>query len=245
MVEGLYSAAAGMMAQQERLDSVANDIANVNTHGYKHVRVAFRDLAYQAAGQGATAGVRPGSGVASWAMGRSFAQGGLERTDRSLDVAIEGPGFMRVRGGDGQEALTRDGNLQVDAKGQLVTSTGHKLVPPITIPKGVDQSEISIAPDGRVSADRRVVGRIQLVDVPASDGLTALGDNLYAPSAASGAPRNVGRDTRLDQGALEGSNVDMSEAMVDMMDAQKSYALASRAIQMQDQAMEIANGLRR
>jgi flagellar basal-body rod protein FlgG len=244
MVEGLYSAAAGMMAQQERLDSVANDVANVNTHGYKHVRVAFRDLAYLPGGQGAAAGVTPGSGSAAWALGRSFAQGGLERTDRSLDVAIEGSGFMRVRAGNGQEALTRDGNLQVDAHGQLVTSTGSKLIPPINVPKGVSADALHIGPDGRVSAHGKQLGRIALVDVPAPDGLTALGDNLYAPSAASGAPR-AARDARLDQGALEGSNVDMAEAMVDMMDAQKSYALASRAIQMQDQAMEIANGLRR
>ncbi len=245
MIEGLYSAAAGMMAQQDRLDSVANDIANVNTHGYKHARVAFRDLAYLASGQGAADGVSTGSGSAAWAMGRSFAQGGLERTDRSLDVAIEGPGFMRVRTAGGQEALTRDGNLQVDANGQLVTSHGEKLVPPITIPKGIDPGKLTIAPDGRVSGEGRQLGRIQLVDVPAPDKLTALGDNLYAPSAASGAARNAPSDARVVQGALEGSNVDMSEAMVDMMDAQKSYALASRAIQMQDQAMEIANGLRR
>jgi flagellar basal-body rod protein FlgG len=245
MVEGLYSAAAGMMAQQERLDSVANDIANVNTHGYKHVRVAFRDLAYLPGGQGAADGVNPGSGSASWALGRSFAQGGLERTDRSLDVAIQGPGFMRVRTANGQEALTRDGNLQLDARGQLVTSNGNKLVPPITIPRGTDPDKVSIAPDGRVSANGRQLGRIQLFDVPAPDKLTALGDNLYAPSAGSGAPRAAGHNASLTQGALEASNVDMATAMVDMMDAQKSYALASRVIQMQDQAMEIANGLRR
>jgi flagellar basal-body rod protein FlgG len=244
MVEGLYSAAAGMMAQQERLDSVANDIANVNTHGYKSVRVAFRDLAYLPGGQGAADGVRPGSGSAAWALGRSFSQGALERTDRSLDVGIEGSGFMQVRTAAGQEALTRDGNLQVDARGQLVTSTGLRLIPPITIPGDVDADKLSIAPDGRVSAGGRALGRIALVDVPAPDGLTALGDNLYAPSAASGALRPAA-GARLVQGALEGSNVDMATAMVDMMDAQKSFALASRAIQMQDQAMEIANGLRR
>jgi flagellar basal-body rod protein FlgG len=245
MIEGLYSAAAGMMAQQDRLDSVANDIANVNTHGYKHARVAFRDLAYLASGQGAGNGVATGSGSAAWALGRSFSQGAMERTDRTLDVAVAGPGFMRVRTASGQEALTRDGNLQIDAAGQLVTSHGERLVPPITIPKGVDPAKLAIAPDGRVSAQGRQLGRIQLTDVPAPDRLTALGDNLYAPNAASGAARNAPADSRLVQGTLEGSNVDMSEAMVDMMDAQKSYALASRAIQMQDQAMEIANGLRR
>ena len=244
MLEGLYSAAAGLMAQQERMNAVANDIANVNTAGYKHVRVAFRDLAYQAPSQGAAQGVQTGSGSAAWVMGRYFGQGALRRTDNPLDVGIEGSGFFRVRTADGQEALTRDGAFHLNANGELITATGLRLVPPVRLPAGTQPEEVTIGRDGQItSTGGRVLGRIQLVEVPAPDGLIAAGDNLYLPSAASGAVRNA--DGALVQGTLEQSNVDMADAMVDMMDAQKSFALASTAVRMQDQAMEIANGLKR
>lgn len=244
MLEGLYSAAAGLMAQQERLDAVANDIANVNTIGYKHVRVAFRDLAYQAPSQGAGRGVETGSGSAAWVMGRYFGQGALRRTDNPLDVGIEGPGFFRVRTADGQEALTRDGALKLNANGELVTSAGLYLVPPVRLPKGVQPEDVQIGRGGQLTtSDGKSLGRIQLAGVPAPDGLIAAGDNVYLPSAASGAI--TGADGSLVQGTLEQSNVDMADAMVDMMDAQRSFALASQAVRMQDQAMEIANGLKR
>ena len=244
MLEGLYSAAAGLAAQQRRLDAVANDVANVSTDGYKSLRVAFRDLAYQRVGAGATDGVRTGSGADAWVMGRSFAQGALRRTDRPLDVSLQGRGFMRVRTEDGQVALTRDGNLRIDANRRLVTSTGNLLVPPVTVPRGVAEDRIAIAADGTITAEGRRIGKIDVVDVTAPDGLVPEGDNLFLTSAASG-PTRAATGTQVVQGTLEASNVDMADAMVNMMGAQRSYTLASRAIQTQDQAMEIANGIRR
>ena len=244
MLEGLYSAAAGLAAQQRRLDAVANDVANVSTTGYKSLRVAFRDLAYQNAGLGAGEGVDTGSGAAAWVMGRSFQQGALKRTDRPLDVALEGPGFLRVRTQDGRIALTRDGNLRIDAQRRLVTSTGLLVEPAVRVPRGVREDQLAIAADGTITAAGRRIGQLRVVDVQAPDGLVPEGDNLFRTSAASGAER-AARGTRVLQGVLEQSNVDMADAMVNMMGAQRSYTLASRAIQMQDQAMEIANGIRR
>src|SRR5688500_2976747 len=118
MLEGLYSAAAGLVAQQRRLDAISNDIANVSTTGYKRQRVGFRDLVYQQAGQGAGQGVQTGSGSAAQTVGRRFVAGPLRQTDRALDVAIDGPGFLQVRRPDGSIALTRDGSLQVSSEGQ-------------------------------------------------------------------------------------------------------------------------------
>src|ERR671923_1024376 len=124
MLEGLNTAAAGMAAQQQRIDAVANDLANANTTGYKHQRVGFRDLVYDQTGRSSAEGVRTGSGAAAVDAGRSFGQGVLQRTDRPLDVALQGEGFLRVKLPDGREALTRDGNLQVDGLGRLATNTG-------------------------------------------------------------------------------------------------------------------------
>jgi flagellar basal-body rod protein FlgG len=244
MLEGLYSAAAGMMAQQRRLDSVANDVANVNTTGYKRVRLSFRDLAYTAPGQGAARGVTTGSGSAASTIGRFFGQGALRRTDNPLDVAIEGPGFFRVRTENGTEALTRDGNFHLNSQGELITSAVLRLVPPVRVPRDTQPEDVTITRTGQVNVKGNRVGEIPVVDVPAPDGLVPAGDNLYMPSTASGAVRRAA-GANLVQGTLESSNVEIADAMVDMMDAQKGFALASRAVQMQDQAMEIANGLRR
>src|SRR5918996_3175248 len=119
MLQGLNTAAAGMAAQQQRMDAVSNDLANANTTGYKHVRVGFRDLVYQQAGRPAADGVRTGAGAAAVDAGRAFGQGALQRTDRSLDVAIQGEGFLRVKLPDGRDALTRDGGLHIDGLRRL------------------------------------------------------------------------------------------------------------------------------
>jgi flagellar basal-body rod protein FlgG len=243
-MEGLYSAAAGMAAQQRRLEAVANDLANVNTSGYKRTRVSFRDLVYSPSARGAAAGVSTGAGAAAEISGRSFAEGSMLRTDEPLDVAINGDGFFQVRRPDGSTALTRDGSFRLDANGRLVTADGDLLQPPITVPRGTNPSRVSIAQDGTVSADGRRVGRVRVVQVTSAQGLQPIGKNLFAATAASGAPRAV-RTASVVQGSLEGSNVDMGDAMVDMMDSQRAYQLASRAIQMQDQMMEIANGVKR
>src|SRR3954454_6233628 len=130
MLEGLYTAAAGMAAQQQRMDHLANDVANVNTAGYKHVRTGFRALVYAQTARGAASTVTAGAGSAAQIVGRSFAQGALRETGQPLDVALEGPGFLQVRTPDGRQALTRDGALRVTNAGQLVTSTGAQIVPP-------------------------------------------------------------------------------------------------------------------
>ena len=243
MLEGLYTAAAGMAAQQQRMDHLANDVANVNTAGYKHVRTGFRDLVYGQTGRGAAATVTAGSGVASQMVGRSFAQGSLRQTDQPLDVALQGSGFLQVRTPEGQLALTRDGSLHVSNTGQLVNAQGAQIVPPINFPNGTNMQEVSIGADGTITAGNRRIGQLTAVDVNSPQGLTSVGDNLFVANAQSGAPR-AAAGTTFAGGYLEGSNVELADAMVDMMDAQRSYSMASKAIHMQDQMMEIANGVK-
>jgi flagellar basal-body rod protein FlgG len=238
MLEGLYSAAAGMQAQQQRIDSVANDLANVNTNGYKHTRVAFRDLLYVRDSSG---NVQSGAGAAATTIGRGFAQGALRETGNPLDVAIQGNGFLRVRRGDGTEALTRDGALRLDPRGRLTTQQGDLVQPPVTVPAGTKESDLTIGSDGTVTAAGRAIGRIQVVDVRSSQALQSLGDNLFRTTAASGNATNATGATTLAQGSVEASNIDVGDSMTEMMDAQRSFQLASKAVQMQDQILQIAN----
>lgn len=245
MMENLRIAAAGMLAQQDRIASVANDLANVSTTGYKRTRTAFRDLVYTEAGRSNTGGVRVGSGVAAADAGRSFEQGALQRTDNPLDVAIEGEGFLRVRLPDGRQGLTRDGSLRLDADGRLVTGSGGIVEPGITVPKGTDVSKVSIAPDGTVAAGTQRLGRLDVVTVRSPQGLLAAGDNAYVATAASGAPVAAPGTTSLKQGVVEASNVDVGDAMVELIDAQRAFEFASKAISTTDEMMSIANGVRR
>ncbi len=242
MLQGLYSAAAGMAAQQQRIDAVSNDVANVNTAGYKRERLSCRDLAYTDVPTGN--GVRAGAGAAASSAGRSQQQGAMLATGEPLDVAIEGDGFLTVRRGDGSEGLTRQGALRLNTARQLVTVAGDRIQPPVTVPQDVDVKQVAIGPDGTITAQGRRLGQLQVRDVPAPQGLLAVGESVFTPTEASGAPREA-RGAVVRQGVLEGSNVDMADAMVDMMDAQRSYTMASRAIQTQDQLMEIANGVKR
>ena len=245
MLEGLNSAASGMAAQQQRLDSVANDLANANTTGYKHGRVGFRDLMYEQAGRPAADGVRTGHGAAAVDAGKSFGQGVLQRTDRPLDVAIQGEGFLRIKLQGGRDALTRDGNLQIDGLGRLATNTGALIQPQITIPKGTPESEVAIGGDGTVTAAGRRVGKLALVTVRSPQALTPIGDNAFQVSPASGPAGAAPRATKLTQGALEASNVEMASAMVGMIESQRAFELASKAIHTADQMWEIANGVKR
>jgi flagellar basal-body rod protein FlgG len=237
-----------MAAQQQRLDAVANDLANANTVGYKHQRVGFRDLLYDQAGRSSTGGVRTGHGVAAVDAGRAFEQGSLQRTDRLLDVAIQGEGFLRVKLPDGRNALTRDGGLHLDGLRRLTTNTGGLVLAgarPLTVPAGVAEDDVSIGQDGTVLAGGRRIGRLDLVTVRSPQALTSIGDNAFVPSTASGNPIAAPRATTITQGALEMSNVDMSEAMVDMIQSQRAYELASKAIQTADQMMQVANEVKR
>jgi flagellar basal-body rod protein FlgG len=241
----MYTAAAGMAAQQARLDAVANDLSNINTTGYKHVRMAFRDLVYQEAGPGGAPGVRTGAGAAATVIGRSVRQGAFQETGEALDVGVDGPGYIQVRLRDGRTALTRDGNLQVAANGLLKVHTGELIEPPIRIPAGASLDRVTIAPDGRVELDSRAIGRIRLVDVPAPGALQGGPDNSFVPTAASGAIRAADAHTALRQGVLEASNVDAAEALTGMIESQRAFELASKAISTQDQLLEIANGVKK
>ena len=245
MLEGLNTAAAGMAAQQQRLDAVANDLANANTTGYKHQRVGFRDLVYDQTGRSSAQGVRTGSGAAAVDAGRSFGQGVLQRTDRPLDVAIQGEGFLRIKLADGREALTRDGSLHVDGAGNLTTSTGSLMQPAIKVPAGVAEDQISIGADGTVLAAGRRIGRLDIVTVRSTAGLLSTGDNAFVTTATSGPAIAAPRATSVTQGALEASNTDMSEAMVAMIESQRAYQLVSKAISTADEMMGIANQVKR
>jgi len=245
MLEGLNSAASGMAAQQQRLDSVANDLANANTTGYKHQRVGFRDLVYDQTGRASAQGVRTGSGAAAVDAGRAYAQGTLQRTDRTLDVAIQGEGFLRVRLADGRDALTRDGGLHIDGNRRLTTSTGAFVQPAITVPEGVGEDQVSVGPDGTVLAAGNRIGRLDVVTVRSQAGLLSVGNNAFITTAASGAAIAAPRATTLTQGALESSNTDMAEAMVSMIESQRAYQLVSKAISTADEMMGIANGVKR
>ena len=234
-----------MAAQQQRLDAVANDLANANATGYKHQRVGFRDLVYDQTGRSSAQGVRTGSGAAAVDAGRAFAQGTLQRTDRTLDVAIQGEGFLRVRLADGRDALTRDGGLHIDGNRRLTTSTGALVQPAITVPEGVGEDQVSIGPDGTVLAAGNRIGRLDVVTVRSEAGLLSVGNNAFVTTAASGAAIAAPRATTLTQGALESSNTDMAEAMVSMIESQRAYQLASKAISTADEMMGIANQVKR
>ena len=237
MLEGLYSAAAGMQAQQQRMDSVGNDLANANTNGYKKTRVAFRDLLYV---RDASGRVQSGAGAAATTIGRGFAQGALRETGNPLDVAIEDGGFLQIRRADGTTALTRDGSLKLDPRGRLTTQQGDLIQPAITVRAGTQESDVKIASNGAVTVGTRQVGTLQLFTVRSPEALQSVGDSLYRQTAASGAVTRMAT-FRVDQGSVEASNVDVADSMTEMMDAQRSFQLASKAVQMQDQLLQIAN----
>jgi flagellar basal-body rod protein FlgG len=235
MADGIYAAAAGMAAQQTRMDAIANDLANADTPGYKSERVAFKDLVY-----GREGNVAVGSGAAAIDAGRSTTQGTVSDSTDPLDLAIDGPGFFQIRRPDGTVGLTRDGSFELDASGSLVTSQGERLVPPITVPKGTQPSDVSISQSGAVTVAGRIVGQITLANVPSPGGLLAVGNSTYVATTASGAASPLAGG-RIQQSATEASNVDAASAMTDLLDAQQTYSLSSRAIQTQDQMLQIAN----
>jgi flagellar basal-body rod protein FlgG len=242
-LDGLMAAAAGMEAQQTQLDAVSNDLANVSTPGYQSEELGFHDLLYTTPGAGQGTTQATGAGAAATVAGRNIQQGSLQQTGRPLDVAIDGEGYFEVRRPDGTIGLTRNGGLELSSSRQLITQTGMPLVPPITIPAGVRLDQVGITPTGTVQVQGKAIGTISLVDVPAPDGLLAAGDSTFTATAASGAIRPVS-GTTIQQGYLEQSNVDIATEMTEMIDAQRSYQMDSRAIQMQDQMMQIANQIK-
>ncbi len=256
MFRSLNVAATGMAAQEAQLDTIANNLANANTNGYKHQDAQFEDLLYQnvrAAAQNADGTVGPtltqaGTGVRVVATTRQFLQGTLQQTGNQLDVAVQGQGFFSVMRPDGQIGYTRAGNFQLDAQGRVTTSGGLPLEPPLSIP--ADATAITIAADGTVSVTQpgghatTSLGQIQLTTFPNPNGLSAEGQNLYLPTDASGepitgAPAAEGRGTLL-QSSLEGSNVDVVTEMIGMIRAQRAYEMNSKVISAADDMLRNA-----
>jgi flagellar basal-body rod protein FlgG len=262
MMRSLYTAATGMMAQQLNMDVVANNLANVNTVGFKRSRADFQDLLYQemrpagaTVAQGATSptGLEVGLGVKAGATVTQFDQGTFQNTGSKYDVGIEGEGFYKVLLPDGTTGYTRDGAFKRDVQGKLVNSDGYSIQPEITIP--TDADDIAIGKDGTVSITRggsnkpENVGKITLTRFSNPAGLEHLGGNNFRETAASGSPTDgtpgqAGFGT-LSQGILEMSNVQIVQEMVNMITAQRAYEVNSKAIQTSDEMLQTANQLKR
>jgi flagellar basal-body rod protein FlgG len=254
-MNSLWIAKTGMEAQQLRMAVIANNLANVNTTGFKQERAAFQDLMYQNLRQvGAQSsqntqlpsGLALGTGVRSVATQKLHLQGNVTQTGNSLDVAIDGRGFFQVIQADGTPAFTRDGSFQIDAQGTLVTNSGFQIQPALIIPP--DAQSITVARDGTVSvavpgqAQPTQIGTLELTDFTNPSGLEAIGNNLFLESAASGAPiagtPGINGLGGLLQGALETSNVNSVEEMIQMIETQRAYELSSRAISTSDEMLE-------
>jgi flagellar basal-body rod protein FlgG len=260
MDPALRVAASGMMAQQLRSEVIANNLANVNTSGFKRSRAQFEDLLYQTVQGSAVLGtpdsdtqpaIQIGRGTRLAGVQRLHTQGPLETTNRPLDLAIEGEGFFQVRLPNGNTAYTRDGSLQISDQGALTTSSGYPLEPGVRIP--TDATQISISKTGIVSATRGQtgesveIGRIELARFANASGLEAAGENLYLATPASGEavvgfPQEDGMG-KLMQGALESSNVEIVQEMVDMITSMRAYEINSKSIKNSEQMLEIANNL--
>ena len=255
MLRSLWIAKTGMEGQQTKLDAIAHNLANVGTNGYKRGSVVFEDLMYQnlrPAGAGTSeqsqlpTGLQVGLGVRTAASTRNFGQGALTQTGNNFDVAIKGQGFFQVQLPDGSTGYTRDGSFQVDAAGQIVTAAGYPVQPGITVP--ANASAIVIAQDGTVSAvlpgqsAPQALGQIQLASFVNPAGLEPRGGNLFGETAASGTPNiaapNSNGHGALQQGFVEGSNVNVVEELVTMIATQRAYELNSKAIQSSDQMLQ-------
>ncbi|HEU4669921.1 MAG TPA: flagellar basal-body rod protein FlgG [Dyella sp.] len=255
MLSSLWIAKTGLDAQQTRMDVISNNLANANTTGFKSSRASFQDLMYQNRAQpGAQTteqtlsptGLMLGTGVRVVGTEKLFTQGEISQTGNSLDVAIQGRGFLQVSMPDGTIAYTRDGSMHTDANGQLVTADGYPLNPGITLPPNVQS--ITVGADGTVSATTNgsgaavQIGTLQLADFVNPAGLQPKGNNLYMETASSGAPQTGqpglnGMGTLM-QGALESSNVNVVEEMVNMIETQRTYEMNSKAISSTDQMLQ-------
>lgn len=251
----LHIAETGLSAQQTRMSVIANNLANAGTTGFKKGRASFEDLLYQTVSQpGASSsqntelpsGLMLGSGVRTVSTEKIFTQGSLTRTDSSLDVAIQGRGFLQILLPDGSTAYTRDGSFSLNSQGQLVTSSGYELDPSITIPS--ETVSVTIGEDGTVSAlaagsnAPTQVGSLQLADFINEQGLQAIGQNMFKETVSSGSPQTStpglnGLGTMI-QGALETSNVNVVEELVSMIETQRTYEMNSKAIQTVDEMLQ-------
>lgn len=260
MDSGLRTSATGMRAQQIMVDTIANNLANVNTTGFKRSRVAFEDLLYEnLQGAAVTGGqdrqvispVQIGKGVRLAGIARVHGQGSLQQTGRPQDMAIEGEGFFQVARPDGSIAYTRDGTFGMSDTGALVTNGGYRLLPGVTIPQ--DATSFGVSPSGIItvniagSSTPIELGRIELARFVNPSGMQAIGENLMIETAASGRPvtgfaqeQNFGRVL---QGSLESSNVEIVTEMTDMIAAQRAYEINAKAIRASEEMAQTANDL--
>ena len=264
MLRTLSTAATGMRAQQQNIDVISNNIANVNTTGYKASRAEFEDLFYQQLREvGGTAtpttklptGVQVGTGVSLVAVAKNHTQGPLKETDNDTDLSIQDRGFFQIEGFEGEIVYTRDGSFKLDEQGRMVTSDGFPLIPNITINQQ-DMISISIGVTGVVEVTTAAdptnpvqVGQIEIARFVNEKGLRSLGDNLYGQTPASGpatlgVPGQQGFGT-IRQGFLEQSNVDIVREMVNLITGQRAYEINSNSIRAADDMLQVANNLRR
>ncbi len=261
MNQSLWISKTGLDAQQTKMSTIANNLANVGTTGFKRGRAIFEDLIYQNIRQVGSqtsqqtllpSGLQMGTGTRVVATERLFTQGNLTQTDNSLDIAIQGRGFFEILLPDGTQAFTRDGSFQINDQGVVVNSQGYQIQPPITVPQ--DALSISVADDGTVSVQQpgnpqsTQIGNIQLSDFINSVGLQARGGNLFLESGASGAPQpgipGLNGLGTLVQGYVESSNVNVVEELVSMIETQRAYEMNSRAISSADQMLQyVSNNL--
>jgi len=264
MMRSLWTSASGMVGQQFNIDTISNNLSNVNTTGFKKQRAEFEDLLYQTvlmAGTPATeiteipTGIQVGHGVKVAATQKMFEQGSLQNTENKLDIALEGEGFFKIRLFDGSMAYTRDGSFKIDSNRQIVTSNGFLLEPPIVLPENFIHNSLTIGQDGKMTV--KIVGEEDPVEVAQMEiyrfvnpaGLNSIGGNLYKTTPASGEeipgqPAFEGM-AKLHQGFLEMSNVKVVEEMVNMIVAQRAYEVNSKAIQTSDSMLGTAIGLKR
>ncbi|MBD3421725.1 MAG: flagellar basal-body rod protein FlgG [Chitinivibrionales bacterium] len=262
MIRSMYTAATGMEAQQLYMDTISNNLANVNTTGFKRQKIEFQDLMYQMLrepgvrnfeGSMASSGIDVGMGVKTGATQRIFETGSMNQTTNNMDLAIEGEGLFQIVMPDGSIAYTRDGSLKRSADGTVVTSAGFPLADQITIPP--DASEFLVASDGMVTVmlpgdnGSTEIGQIDLAKFVNPAGLKAIGGNLFVETEASGIPivatpgtENLGT---IRAGFLEASNVQIVEEMVNMISAQRAFEIVSKSIQASEDMLQIANNLKR
>lgn len=255
MINSLWISKTGMQAQQTQLDVISNNMANVSTNGFKRANAVFEDLMYQNLRQVGAAdteqnnlptGLQVGLGVRTVATARNFTQGSLQQSGNQLDLAINGSGFIQVAMPDGTTGYTRDGSLQVDGQGQLVTSSGLTVAGGITIPS--EAQSITVGKDGVITvklpgnATPQQVGNIELASFVNPAGLEPLGGNMYAETVASGNPINGAPGSagmgQLMQGYVETSNVNVVQELVTMIQTQRAYEMNSKAIQTSDQMLQ-------
>ncbi|MBL4789462.1 MAG: flagellar basal-body rod protein FlgG [Kordiimonadaceae bacterium] len=261
-MKALSTAATGMLAQQLNIDTIANNIANLNTTGFKRQRAEFQDLLYQNiervganssdAGTVVPSGIQIGVGVKAAGVYRITTQGALQQTSNQFDLAISGKGYFRISLPDGQDAFTRAGSFQIDQQGQLVNPSGYIVQPAITIPQGAvdvsinEQGEVSVNLDGQAAPQQ--VGQLDLAIFANEVGLEAIGSNLFVESQASGPPNlsTPGADGygSIIQGFLENSNVSAVSEITAMIAAQRAYELNSQVIQTADEMLQAAGNLR-